>query len=86
MYGGAASIMIGSYSWSFSDVSQSKTASMARSGNTYCSGCAVSMSDVAVTNSIALSNGTGKLCAVFHTLCQSYIFTVPVYTRLFPFP
>ncbi len=90
VYGGATSIMIGSYSWSFSG-SPSKIASIARSGDSYCSGCVASMSDVAVTNSIAVSNGTGKLCAAFHTSCQSYVFTVPAcfhfpdLTR-FPFP
>ena len=66
MYGGAISIMIGSYLWSFSISGQST----AQSGDTYCSGCAVNVSDVTVTNSIAVSNGNGagKLCTAFHAL------------------
>ncbi len=64
VYGGTTSIMIGSYSWSFTDIGQST----AQSGDTYCSGCAVNVSDVAIINSIAVSNATGKLCPVFRML------------------
>ena len=64
VYGGTTSIMIGSYSWSFKDIGQST----ARSGDTYCSGCAVNVSDVAIINSIAALNATGKLCPVFRLL------------------
>jgi len=64
VYGGTTSIMIGSYSSSFA-VSGDSTA---RSGDTYCSGCAVNVSDVAIVNSIAVSNATGKLCPVFRIL------------------
>ena len=64
MYGGTTSIMIGSYSWSADDSGQSD----ANSGDTYCSGCAVNVSDVAITNSIAVSNTPGKLRAAFRLL------------------
>ncbi len=56
MYGGAISIMIGSYSWSFSYSGPST----AQSGDTYCSGCTVNVSDVALTNSVAASNTIGN--------------------------
>ncbi len=49
--------MIGSYSWS-SMVSKQYTA-QSKSGDTYCSGCAANVSDIAITDSIALSS---KLC------------------------
>ena len=54
MYGGAISIMIGSYSWS----SSFSGTSTAQSDHTYCSGCSVNVSDVAITNSVAVSNAT----------------------------
>jgi hypothetical protein len=54
VYGGTNSIYIGSYSWSF--IGSGK--STARSGDTYCSGCAVSVSDVAIINSVAVSKTT----------------------------
>jgi hypothetical protein len=57
VYGGATSIMIGSYSYSNSGQST------AQSGDTYCSGCTVNVSDVAFINSFALSNA-GELWAV----------------------
>jgi len=64
VYGGTTSIMIGSYSWSALGRSSST------SGDTYCSGCAVHVSDVAIINSIAVSNTTGELCASFRLLQQ----------------
>jgi hypothetical protein len=64
VYGGSISIMIGSYSWSFS----SSGPSAAVSGDAYCSGCTVNVSDVAITNSVALSNTTGKLRAALLAL------------------
>ena len=76
VYGGATSIMIGSYSWSFSPYDQFSTA-QSQSGNTHCIGCAVNVSDVAVTNSTAVSNTTGELRAVFHVLqCVVAVFAV----------
>jgi len=64
VYGGTTSIMIGSYSWSLAGGSEST----AQSGDTYCSGCAVNVSDVAIINSIAVSNTAGKLRAAFYLL------------------
>jgi hypothetical protein len=55
-YGGTTSIMIGSYSWSV----DSFNPSAAQSGDTYCSSCAVDVSDVTIINSSAVSNTTGK--------------------------
>ena len=60
MYGGAISIMIGSYLWSFSISGQST----AQSGDTYCSGCTVNVSDVAIANSTAVSS----MLAAFYAL------------------
>ena len=60
VYGGAISIMIGSYSYSIS------YSSTTQSGDTYCSGCTVNVSDVAITNSVA--NTTGKLWAALQVL------------------
>ena len=62
VYGGAISIMIGSYSWSLSFAGRSA----AQSGDTYCSGCTVNVSDVAITNSVAVSNAPGELWAALH--------------------
>ena len=62
VYGGAISIMIGSYSWSISPSGQSN----AQSVDTYCSGCTVNVSDVAITNSVA--NATGELWAALQVL------------------
>ena len=70
MYGGATSIMIGSYSWSYNPSGQYSTA-QSQSGDTYCSGCAMNVSNVTITNSIAVLNATvdfGKLCAEFDAL------------------
>ena len=67
VYGGTISIIIGSYSWSLAD-NTDNSLSTALSGDTYCSGCAVVVSDVAIINSIAVSNATGKLCPVFRML------------------
>jgi len=64
VYGGTTSIMIGSYSWSLAG----SGSSTAGSGDTYCSGCAVNVSDVAIIKSIAVSNTAGKLCPVFRLL------------------
>jgi hypothetical protein len=59
VYGGAISIMIGSYVWS-----KSVTAgSIADSDGTYCSGCKVNVSDVAISNSVAVSNTSSELWA-----------------------
>ncbi len=63
VYGGTISIMIGSYSWSHAD-----RLSLAQSGDTYCSSCAVDVSDVAIINSTAVSNIFGKLYAAFRLL------------------
>ena len=60
VYGGAISIMIGSYSLSFSD----SGGSTAQSGDTYCSGCTVNVSDVAITNSMAVSIPGTFVCSV----------------------
>jgi hypothetical protein len=65
VYGGTTSIMIGSYLWSLVETGRFSTV---RSGDTYCSGCAVNVSDVAIINSIAVSNATGKLCPVYRML------------------
>jgi hypothetical protein len=52
VYGGTISIMIGSYSWSYANTDRS----LANSGDTYCSSCAVDVSDVAIINSTAVSS------------------------------
>jgi len=65
--------MIGSYSWSYDQDTTGD--SMAKSGDTYCSSCAVDVSDVTIINSAAVSNG--KLCAAFclmHRLCSAHDF------------
>jgi len=61
VYGGTTSIMIGSYSWSQANGEFGKAT--VRSGETYFRGFAVTMSDVTIINSIAVSNTvyTGKL-------------------------
>ena len=64
VYGGAISIMIGSYSWSYDFSGQS----IARSGDTNCSGCTVNVSDVAMSNSTAVSSATGNMLAAFYAL------------------
>jgi hypothetical protein len=64
VYGGTTSNIIGSYSTSVAGYGFSN----AQSGDTYCSGCAVNVSDVAFINSIAVSNASGKLCAAFSLL------------------
>jgi hypothetical protein len=64
VYGGAISIMIGAYSLSFSFFSSSS----AQSGDTYCSGCTMNVSDVAIANSVAASITTGKMLAAFYAL------------------
>jgi hypothetical protein len=53
VYGGTISIMIGSYSWSYAE---DLGISFANSSNTYCSSCAVDVSDVAIINSTAVSS------------------------------
>ncbi len=65
MYGGTISIMIGSYSFSFTLEGEW---SNAQSGDTHCSGCTVNVSDVAITNSVAVSNTTGELWVALHAL------------------
>jgi hypothetical protein len=82
VYGGAASIMIGSYSRSYSG-SRSATA---QSGDTYCIGCTVNVSDVTITNSEAVS-GSSKLWAAFHALqcrrcVRSVVAIVAALTRI----
>ena len=58
--------MIGSYSWSLSPSGPS----IAQSGDTYCSGCTVNVSDVAMSNSVAASNTKGGLWdALYALLC-----------------
>jgi hypothetical protein len=57
--------MIGSYSWSYSVSGQST----ARSGDMYCSSCTVDVTDVAITDSVSVSNTTGELWAALHALC-----------------
>lgn len=64
VYGGTASIMIGSYSWSYDDDNYGY--SMAKSGDTYCSSCTVDVSGVTIINSTAVSKG--KPCAAFRLL------------------
>jgi hypothetical protein len=64
VYGGAISIMIGSYSWSSNQVASSS----AQSGDTYCSVCTVNVSDVVISNSVVVSKTTSKLWAAFHAL------------------
>jgi hypothetical protein len=64
VYGGTTSILIGSYSWGDAN----KGIFHVQSGGTYCSGCAINVSDVAIINSVAVSNTKGKLCAAFRLL------------------
>ena len=64
MYGGAISIMIGAYSLSFSYDYQST----AQSGDTYCSGCTMNVSDVAIANSVAASITKGNMLAAIYAL------------------
>ncbi len=69
VYGGTASIIIGSVSGvNFNDDGMRLREFYAQSGDTYCSGCTVNVSDVAIINSVAVSNTTGKLCAAFRLL------------------
>jgi hypothetical protein len=57
--------MVGGYSWSVSTVADLSTA---KSGDTYCSGCTLNVSDVTITNSVAVSNATGEVWAAWHAL------------------
>ncbi len=59
--------MIGSYSWAMNWGGNSG-GSLAQSGDTYCSGCAVNVSDVAIIKSVAVSNTHGKLCRCLHSV------------------
>ena len=68
VYGGTASVFIGSYSWSrILSATWYGQSSTAQSGHTSCIGCTISVFDVAIINSIAVSNTTGK-CGTSFTL------------------
>jgi hypothetical protein len=80
VYGGTTSIFIGSYSKASVDTGQSP--SNAQSGDTHCSGCAVSVSDVAIINSFAIT--TGKCDTRFTLRCYCCSFC-PKFMVLFVF-
>jgi len=56
VYGGTISIFIGSFS--LSNINNLGF-SFAQSGDTFCNGCAVSVTDVKIINSFAISSTTG---------------------------
>ena len=83
VYGGTTSIFIGSYSKSSADIGGTLgPLSNAQSGDTHFSGCAVSVSDVAIINSIAMT--TGKCDTRFTLRCYCCSFC-PEFTVLFVF-
>jgi hypothetical protein len=56
VYGGAVSMIIGSYSWSFVGVGSSSV----QSGDTLCIQCSISMSGITIRNSHATTSTYGK--------------------------
>ncbi len=66
VYGGAISVIVGPYAWSFIGTGGRSEASCA---NTSCTNCSVRISGTSIADGRALSNTSGNFAAIFVLIC-----------------